>query len=80
MQQALVLLLSQQHLQLSLLLPPAAANWRARLYQLQAVQQEEFLEDGSCRLLIQLSAAQWARLQKQSEQQLENYIVSQTVF
>ncbi|CAM5202668.1 GTPase HflX [Alishewanella longhuensis] len=45
LQQALVLLLSQQHLQLSLLLPPAAANWRARLYQLQAVQQEEFLED-----------------------------------
>lgn len=80
LQQALVALLSQQHLQLFLLLPPAAANWRARLYQLQAVQQEAFLEDGSCKLQIQLSAAQWARLQKQSEQQLENYIVSQTVF
>jgi len=80
LQQALVLLLSQQHVQLTLLLPPAAANWRARLYQLQAVQQEEYLEDGNCRLLIQLSAAQWARLQKQSEQQLENYIVSQSVF
>lgn len=80
LQQALVLLLSQQHVQLTLLLPPAAANWRARLYQLQAVQQEEYLEDGHCRLLIQLSAAQWARLQKQSEQQLENYIVSQSVF
>lgn len=80
LQQALVLLLSQQHVQLTLLLPPAASNWRARLYQLQAVQQEEYLEDGHCRLLIQLSAAQWARLQKQSEQQLENYIVSQSVF
>lgn len=80
LQQALVLLLSQQHVQLTLLLPPAAANWRARLYELQAVQQEEYLADGHCRLLIQLSAAQWARLQKQSEQQLENYIVSQSVF
>jgi len=80
LQQALVQLLSQQHVQLTLLLPPAAANWRARLYQLQAVQQEEYLDDGQCRLNIQLSTAQWARLQKQSAQQLENYIVSQSVF
>lgn len=80
LQQALVALLSQQHIQLSLLLPPDAANWRARLFQLQAVQQEAYLENGDCLLQIQLSAAQWARLQKQSEQQIENYIVSQTVF
>ncbi|WP_423185534.1 ribosome rescue GTPase HflX [Alishewanella sp. d11] len=80
LQQALVALLSQQHIQLSLLLPPDAANWRARLFQLQAVQQEAYLENGDCLLQIHLSAAQWARLQKQSEQQIENYIVSQTVF
>ncbi|MDP4944042.1 MAG: 50S ribosome-binding GTPase, partial [Alishewanella sp.] len=76
LEQALAMLLSQQHLQLTLLLPPEAGNWRARLYQLQAVLEETFLSDGRCQLKIQLSAAQWARLLKQSEQQLENYIVS----
>ncbi len=76
LQQALTALLSEQHVQLTLLLPPEAANWRAKLFQLQAVLAEEFVTDGYCRLEIQLSAAQWARLLKQSEQQLENYIVS----
>lgn len=80
LQQALAQLLSQQHLQLTLLLPVTLAHWRARLYQMQAVQAEHYQENGDCRLQIQLSVAQWARLVKQSEQQLENYIVSDTLF
>lgn len=80
LQQALAQLLSLQHLKLTLLLPVAQAHWRARLYQMQAVLAEYYQEDGGCCLQIQLSVTQWARLVKQSEQQLENYIVSDTLF
>lgn len=80
LQQALVLRLSQQHLQLTLQLPTNAAQWRAQLYQMQAVQQEQYLDDGQCVLEIQISVANWSRLLKHSEQQLENYVVSKTVF
>lgn len=76
LQQALVELLSQQHIKMRLRLPPEAGNWRARLYQLQAIQSETFLDDGSFLLEVQLAKSHWARLLKQSVQQLENYIVS----
>ena len=76
LQQALVELLSQQHIKMRLRLPPEAGNWRARLYQLQAIQSETFLDDGGFLLEVQLAKSHWARLLKQSAQQLENYIVS----
>ena len=80
LQQAVIQLLSQQHLQLVLRLPPRLSQIRAQLFALQAVQHEQYQEDGSCELNLKITAANWARLLKQCEQPLENYIVRPPVF
>lgn len=80
LQQALIERLSQQYLHLQLCLPPHYSQLRAQLFALQAVQHEQFLEDGSYQLQLKLAAAQWARLLKQYGQPLENYIVRPPVF
>lgn len=80
LQQALIGRLSQQYLHLQLCLPPHYSQLRAQLFALQAVQHEQYLEDGSYQLQLKLAAAQWARLLKQYGQPLENYIVRPPVF
>jgi len=80
LQQALIERLSQQYLHLQLCLPPHYSQLRAQLFALQAVQHEQYLEDGSYQLQLKLAAAQWARLLKQYGQPLENYIVRPPVF
>ncbi|EJI86405.1 GTPase HflX [Alishewanella aestuarii B11] len=80
LQQALIGRLSQQYLHLQLCLPPHYGQLRAQLFALQAVQHEQYLEDGSYQLQLKLAAAQWARLLKQYGQPLENYIVRPPVF
>lgn len=80
LQQALIERLSQQYLHLQLCLPPHYSQLRAQLFALQAVQHEQYLEDGSYKLQLKLAAAQWARLLKQYGQPLENYIVRPPVF
>lgn len=72
--------LAQHYLQLTLLLPTDAGIWRARLHQLQAVEQEHFTEQGGTELHIRVSAADWGRLLQQSAGLLENYIVSEPLF
>lgn len=68
--------LADDYLQLDLKLPTDAAMWRARLHELSAVQTESFTELGETQLRIALSKAEWARLLKQSDGLLQNYIVS----
>ncbi|KKO44505.1 GTPase HflX [Arsukibacterium ikkense] len=75
LQQAIANLLSVEHLQLSLALPPQCAAWRAKLHEQQVISAERFDEQGTCWLDIRLSVAQWARMLKQSDGELENYIV-----
>lgn len=79
LQQALVVLLSQQHLQFSVRLPPEQQQLRAQFFALQAVQTETYADDGYCQLTLTLAASQWSRLLKQ-QPQLENYVVSPTLF
>jgi GTP-binding protein HflX len=68
--------LADDFTQLDLKLPADAAIWRARLHELSAVQTESFTELGEAQLRIALSKAEWARLLKQSDGLLQNYIVS----
>jgi GTP-binding protein HflX len=68
--------LADDFTQLDLKLPADAAMWRARLHELSAVQTESFTELGETQLRIALSKAEWARLLKQSDGLLQNYIVS----
>lgn len=68
--------LADDFTQLDLKLPADAAMWRARLHELSAVQTESFTELGEAQLRIALSKAEWARLLKQSDGLLQNYIVS----
>ena len=67
--------LADDFTQLDLKLPADAAMWRARLHELSAVQTESFTELGETQLRIALSKAEWARLLKQSDGLLQNYIV-----
>ncbi|WP_264345501.1 ribosome rescue GTPase HflX [Rheinheimera sp. MM224] len=68
--------LADDYMQLDLKLPADAAMWRARLHELSAVQTESFTDLGETQLRIALSKAEWARLLKQSDGLLQNYIVS----
>ncbi|RVT47887.1 GTPase HflX [Rheinheimera sediminis] len=68
--------LADDYMQLELKLPADAAAWRARLHELSAVQTESFTELGETQVRIALSKAEWARLLKQSDGLLQNYIVS----
>ncbi len=79
LQQAIASLLSTEHLQLSLALPPQCAAWRAKLHEQQVISAEHFNDEGICYLDIRVSVAQWARMLKQSNGELENYIVTAPV-
>lgn len=68
--------LADDYMQLDLKLPADAAIWRARLHELSAVQTESFTDLGETQVRIALSKAEWARLLKQSDGLLQNYIVS----
>lgn len=68
--------LADDYMQLDLTLPADAAVWRARLHELSAVQTESFTDLGETQVRIALSKAEWARLLKQSDGLLQNYIVS----
>lgn len=78
--QAIRQLLSERYLQLILNLPPQQAVLRAYLHQQHYIRKEQFDEQGNCLLQLQLPEQQWMRLLKQSQGELENYIVSAPVF
>ncbi|WP_333606637.1 ribosome rescue GTPase HflX [Arsukibacterium sp.] len=80
LQQAISSLLSEQHVQYTLLLPPEQSSWQARFYQHQCIVHQHYQDDGSCLLLIQLSQRQWGRFVKQSDGLLENFIVTAPEF
>lgn len=67
--------LSVQFLRLTLLLPIAAACWRARLHHDAVVQQEQFDEQGQCTIQICLSSAHWQRLLSQSNGLLQSCVL-----
>jgi len=56
-------------------LPSSTARLRSRLYELKAVQNENYSEDGDCIIQIRLSEVEWLRLVKQEGDSILNFII-----
>ncbi len=73
--QAIIRLLSDSFMQVSLSLPPQEGAWRARFHEAGCIQQESFDEQGHSLLKIALPRAQWDKLLKFSEGALAQFII-----
>ena len=62
-------------LELTLRIPAAAGHYLGQFYRLDAIQQKEFDDLGNCILSVRLLEADWLRLVKQSQGDLEDFIV-----
>ena len=58
-----------------LCLPPSASKLRALLFNLNAVQQEHYDEQGHALVDVRLPAADWARLKKSYLTEIEQFLV-----
>ncbi|HEY9034847.1 MAG TPA: GTPase, partial [Pseudomonadales bacterium] len=68
--------LAQQQWQACLRLPPAQSQLRARLFELKAIQQELFDEQGNALLTVSLPIDQLNQLQKKMAIELQQFIVN----
>jgi GTP-binding protein HflX len=68
-------LLSVTVAEFQLKLPISAARLRSRLYELKAIQRENYIEDGDCIVQIRLSEIEWLRLVKQEGESILSFIV-----
>ncbi|MPY25226.1 GTPase HflX [Shewanella psychropiezotolerans] len=62
-------------LELTLRIPATAGHYLGQFYRLDAIQQKEFDDLGDCILSVRLLEADWLRLVKQSQGDLEDFIV-----
>ena len=58
-------------------IPPALGKLRGLLFHLEAIREENYLEDGSLQLSINLSSADWQRLKQNLHMDLDQYIDSE---
>lgn len=61
--------------ELILRIPATAGHYLGQFYRLDAIQQKEYDDLGNCILSVRLSDADWRRLAKQSQGELETFIV-----
>ncbi|MGL5949600.1 MAG: ribosome rescue GTPase HflX [Aeromonas sp.] len=57
-------------------LPPQLAKVRSALYQLGAIEQEQFTESGDFLLKVRLPLPDWNRLQKQVDENLQRFVLA----
>jgi GTP-binding protein HflX len=81
-QQGLVLLkeainsiVGKTTLSLNLEIPATAGHYLGQLYRLDVIQQKEYDDLGNCILSVRILEADWRRLVKQSEGELETFVV-----
>ena len=60
--------------ELTLKIPASAGHYLGQFYRLDAIQQKEYDDLGNCILSVRLSDADWRRLAKQSQGELETFI------
>lgn len=60
----------------TLRIPPQEGRLRGLLYELQAIENEEILEDGDMQLRVRLEKSDWVRLGRQLEKDLNQFILS----
>ncbi|MGI2259161.1 ribosome rescue GTPase HflX [Shewanella sp. GXUN23E] len=61
--------------EVTLKIPAASGHYLGQLYRLEAIQGQEYDDDGNCILNVRLSDADWRRLLKQSQGELETLVV-----
>ena len=60
--------------ELTLRIPATAGHYLGQFYRLDAIQQKEYDDLGNCILSVRLSEADWRRLMKQSQGELETLV------
>ena len=58
----------------TLKIPASAGHYLGQFYRLDAIQQKEYDDLGNCILSVRLSEADWRRLMKQSQGELETLV------
>ncbi|MBV7316750.1 ribosome rescue GTPase HflX [Shewanella sp. NIFS-20-20] len=76
---AINLLVGETIVELTLHVPATAGHYLGQFYRLDAIQQKEYDDLGNCILSVRLSDTEWRRMTKQSQGELETYIVQGTV-
>ncbi|AZG74629.1 ribosome rescue GTPase HflX [Shewanella livingstonensis] len=71
---AITELIGQVICELTLKIPASAGHYLGQFYRLDAIQQKEYDDLGNCILSVRLSDADWRRLAKQSQGELETFI------
>ena len=65
--------------ELTLKIPATAGHYLGQFYRLDAIQQKEYDSLGNCILSVRLSDANWRRLTKQSQGELETFIFDESI-
>lgn len=65
--------------ELTLRIPATAGHYLGQFYRLDAIQQKEYDDLGNCILSVRLSDADWRRLTKQSQGELETFIFEDSI-
>ncbi|MCU8083036.1 ribosome rescue GTPase HflX [Shewanella sp. SM23] len=65
--------------ELTLRIPATAGHYLGQFYRLDAIQQKEYDDLGNCILSVRLSDADWRRLTKQSQGELETFVFEDSI-
>lgn len=71
-------LVGKTNLELTLQIPATAGHYLGQFYRLDVIQQKEYDDLGNCILSVRLLEADWRRLMKQSQGELETFVVENT--
>ncbi|MCL1077400.1 GTPase HflX [Parashewanella spongiae] len=75
---AIEALVGQEIAEYKLKIPATSGHYISQFYQLEVLKDQEYDEVGNCIFSVRLPVSNWNRLLKQSEGELENFIIEQT--
>ncbi|WP_299797537.1 ribosome rescue GTPase HflX [uncultured Shewanella sp.] len=78
LKEAINAIVGKTTLELTLKIPAAAGHYLGQFYKLDVIQQKEYDDLGNCILSVRLLEADWHRLMKQSQGELETFVVENT--
>ncbi|WP_417761763.1 ribosome rescue GTPase HflX [Shewanella sp.] len=75
LQEAIEQLIGQHIVDLDLKLPASASKYVSQFFRLEAIQQQSYDDEGNCLLNVKLPEPDWNRMVKQSDGELDNFVV-----
>ena len=78
LKEAINAIVDKTTLELTLQIPATAGHYLGQFYRLDVIQQKEYDDLGNCILSVRLLEADWQRLMKQSQGELETFVVENT--